>query len=122
MDSTRQQKFGRLIQKELGEIFQRDGKNYYGQNFVTITGVRVTPDLSVARVQVSIFKAPKPEEVMNMIRENSHEIRRELGKRIRNQARIIPALEFFLDDSLDYVDKMENIFKNINIPPAPDAE
>ncbi len=122
MDSTRQQKFGRLIQKELGEIFQREGKNYYGQNFVTITGVRVTPDLSVARVQVSIFKAAKPEEVMNMIRDNMHEIRRELGKRIRNQARIIPALEFFLDDSLDYVDKMENIFKNINIPPAPDAE
>ena len=122
MDSTRQQKFGRLIQKELGEIFQRDGKSFYGQNFVTITGVRVTPDLSVARVQISIFKASNPEEVMNMIRDNSHEIRRELGKRIRNQARIIPALEFFLDDSLDYVDKMENIFKNINIPPAPDAE
>lgn len=122
MDSTRQHKFGRLIQKELGEIFQRDGKSFYGQNFVTITGVRITPDLSVARVQVSIFKAPKPEEVMNMIRDNTHEIRRELGKRIRNQARIIPALEFFLDDSLDYVDKMENIFKNINIPPAPDAE
>ncbi len=122
MDSTRQQKFGRLIQKELGEIFQREGKNYYGQNFVTITGVRVTPDLSVARVQISIFKAAQPEEVMNMIRDNTHEIRRELGKRIRNQARIIPALEFFLDDSLDYVDKMENIFKNINIPPAPEAE
>ena len=122
MDSTRQQKFGRLIQKELGEIFQRDGKNYYGQNFVTITGVRVTPDLSVARVQISIFKAAQPEEVMNMIRDNTHEIRRELGKRIRNQARIIPALEFFLDDSLDYVDKMENIFKNINIPPAPEEE
>ena len=122
MDSTRQQKFGRLIQKELGEIFQREGKNYYGQNFVTITGVRVTPDLSVARVQISIFKAAQPEEVMNMIRDNTHEIRRELGKRIRNQARIIPALEFFLDDSLDYVDKMENIFKNINIPPAPEEE
>ena len=122
MDSTRQQKFGRLIQKELGEQFQREGKNYYGQNFVTITGVRVTPDLSVARVYISIFKAAKPEEVMNMIRTNSHEIRLQLGKRIRNQARIIPTLEFFLDDSLDYVDKMENIFKNIKIPPAPDAE
>lgn len=122
MDSTRQQKFGRLIQKELGELFQREGKSYYGSNFVTLTGVRVTPDLSVARVYISIFKAAKPEEVMNMIRDNSHEIRRELGKRIRNQARIIPSLEFFLDDSLDYVDKMENIFKNINIPPAPDAE
>ena len=122
MDSTRQQKFGRLIQKELGEQFQREGKSYYGQNFVTITGVRVTPDLSVARVYISIFKSPKPEDVMKLIRDSSHEIRRELGKRIRNQARIIPTLEFFLDDSLDYVDKMENIFKNINIPPAPDAE
>ncbi len=122
MDSTRQQKFGRLIQKELGEQFQREGKNYYGSNFVTITGVRVTPDLSVARVYLSIFKAKKPEEVMTMIRENSYEIRKELGKRIRNQARIIPTLDFFLDDSLDYVDKMETIFKKIHIPPAPEAE
>jgi len=122
MDSTRQQKFSRLIQKELGDLFQRDGKSFYGQNFVTITNVRVTPDLSIARVHVSIFKAAKPQDVMDMINKNSHKIRLKLGKRIHNQARIIPALQFFLDDSLDYVDKMEDVFKKIVIPPAPDKD
>ena len=122
MDSTRQQKFSRLIQKELGDLFQRDGKSFYGQNFVTITNVRVTPDLSIARVHVSIFKASKPLDVMDMINKNSHEIRLKLGKRIHNQARIIPSLQFFLDDSLDYVDKMEDVFKKIVIPPTPDKD
>lgn len=118
MDSTRQQKFSKLIHKELGDLFQREGKSFYGSNFVTITGVSVTPDLSVARVRVSVFKAAKPQEVMEMIRKNSHEIRHKLGNSIHNQARIIPSLEFFLDDSLDYVDKMDHIFKNLHIPPA----
>lgn len=117
MDTTRTLKFGKLIQKELSEIFTVEGKNYYGNNFVTITGVSVTPDLSVARVRVSIFKAPKPDAVMKMLRSHTNEIRRSLGNRIRNQARIIPSLEFFLDDSLDYVDKMDALFRNINIPP-----
>ena len=120
MDSTRQLKYSKLIQKELGEIFSVEGKNYYGNNFVTITSVTVTPDLSHARVRLSIFKAAKPEVVMKMIKSHAGEIRKALGSRIRNQARIIPSLEFFYDDSLDYVDKMESLFKNINIPPAED--
>lgn len=118
MDSTRQLKFSKLIQKELGTLFQREGKNFYGSNFVTITSVSVTPDLSVARVRLSLFKASKPQEVMDLIRKNSHEIRRKLGNSIHNQARIIPTLEFFLDDSLDYVERMDEIFKNLHIPPA----
>lgn len=118
MDSTRQLKFSKLIQKELSEIFTLDGKRYFGSQFVTITGVTVTPDLSIARVRVSIFKAAKPEEIIKSLRSHSNEIRKSLGGRIRNQARIIPNLEFFHDDSLDYVDKMEELFKKIKIPPA----
>ncbi len=121
MDTTRTLKYGKLIQKELGEIFTLEGKNWYGNHFVTITGVSVTPDLSLARVRVSIFKAPKPEQVIKQLRIHASEIRKSLGSRIRNQARIIPGLEFFLDDSLDYVEKMEGVFKNIQIPP-PDPE
>ena len=117
MDTTRTLKFGKLIQKELGEIFTLEGRNFYGNNFVTITGVSVTPDLSLARVRVSIFKAADPAAVMKTLKSHSAEIRKSLGNRIRNQARIIPNLEFFLDDSLDYVEKMDAIFRNINIPP-----
>ena len=122
MDSTRQLKFSKLIQKELSEIFIQEGKNYYGNQFVTITGVTITSDLSIARVRVSIFKAPKPAEIIKALKIHSNEIRKSLGNRIRNQARIIPSLEFFHDDSLDYVDKMEEIFKKINIPPADATE
>jgi ribosome-binding factor A len=120
MDSTRQLKYGKLIQKELGEIFTLEGKSWFNNHFVTITGVSVTPDLSLARVRVSIFKAAKPEAIIKSLRIHAPEIRKHLGIRIRNQARIIPNLEFFLDDSLDYVDKMESIFKNIVIPPTED--
>ena len=121
MDSTRQLKFSKLIQKELGEIFALDGKNYYGSNFVTITGVTVTPDLSIARVRVSIFKATRPLDVIKSLKSHSSEIRKSLGNRIRNQARIIPNLEFFHDDSLDYVDKMDELFRKIHIPAEPNG-
>jgi ribosome-binding factor A len=118
MDTTRTLKYGKLIQKELSEIFTLEGKNWYGNNFVTITGVTVTPDLSIARVRISVFKAQKPQDVLKSLKLHTSDIRRSLGSRIRNQARIIPSLEFFIDDSLDYVEKMDNIFRNINIPPA----
>lgn len=122
MDSVRQQKYAKLIQKELGDLFLREGRNWYGSHFVTVTGARITPDLALVRVQVSIFKAPKPADVMKSLSKAKHEIRRELGKRIGKQARIIPELEFYLDDTLDYVEKIDNIFKNLHIPPAPEGE
>ena len=109
MDSVRQQKYAKLIQKELGEIFQREGRNWYGNHFVTVTGVKVTPDLSLARVRISLFKAPKPAEVIKSLKTNMNEIRHHLGLRIGKQARIIPNLEFFHDDTLDYVEKMEKL-------------
>ncbi len=120
MDSVRQQKYAKLIQKELGELFQREGRNWYGPHFVTVTGVKITPDLGLARVHLSVFKAPKPLEILKNLRKHKTEVRLQLGRRIGKQARIIPELEFFIDDSLDYAEKMDAIFKNLHIPPAPE--
>jgi ribosome-binding factor A len=117
MDSVRQQKYARLIQKELGEIFQREGRNWFGQHFITITSARVTPDLGLARIQLSMFKVAEPKLILKQLSIHKNEIRKALGLRIGKQARIIPELEFFHDDSLDYVEKIEKIFKNLNIPP-----
>jgi ribosome-binding factor A len=121
MDTTRQLKYARLIQKELGDIFQKDGKSFYGSAFVTLTMVRVTPDLSIARAYVSVFKDNK-EEILRKLESHKSEIRKRLGDRIRNQARIIPDLEFFIDDSLDYAEKMDKIMRDIHIPPASEQD
>lgn len=122
MDSVRQQKYAKLIQKELGDLFQKEGRNWYGPHFVTITGAKVTPDLGLARVYLSVFKAPKPNEILKALGKHHAEIRLALGKRIGKQARIVPDLEFFIDDSLDYVEKMEGIFKNLHIPPTEEQD
>lgn len=118
MDSTRQLKYARLIQKEISDIFQKEGKDFYGSAFVTVTGAKVTPDLSIARIYLSVFKN-QGEQVIEQLTLHAREIRRKLGSKIRNQARIIPELEFFLDDSLDYAEKMDKIMKGIVIPPDP---
>jgi ribosome-binding factor A len=121
MDSTRQQKYNRLFQKEMGELFQREGYNFFGKAFVTITNVQVSPDLGIAKFYLSIFGVPDSKAVMAMIDKKNKEIRKLFGNQIRHQARIVPELKFFLDDSLDYVDKMENLFKDIGpIKPAED--
>jgi ribosome-binding factor A len=111
MDSTRQQKFSRLIQKEIGDQFQKDGYNYYGKAFVTVMGAKVSPDLGVAKIYISVFGVKDTKEVLTMIEKHTKEIRRKLGESIRHQARIIPELKFFIDDSLDYVDKIEKLLK-----------
>lgn len=114
MDSTRQQKIGRMMQKEISELFQLEGKNYYGNAFVTVTGVRVTADLGVAYVRLSLFKEKEPDKIIESMNLHMHDIRRKLGNRIRNQVRHIPELKFFNDSSLDYVDHMEKIFREIH--------
>ncbi len=121
MDSTRQLKYSKLIQKEISDIFQKEGKSYYGSAFVTVTGTKVTPDLSIVRIYISVFKT-SGEEVIKNLYTHSREIRRKLGERIRNQARIIPELEFFIDDSLDYAEKIDKIMKDIVIPPEEKSE
>ncbi len=116
MDSTRQLKYNRLFQKELGELFQREGYNYYGKAFVTITNVRVSPDLGIAKVYLSIFGVPDSNAVLASIEKHYKEIRREFGSQIRHQARIVPELKFFIDDSLNYVEKIEKLLKDAKPP------
>jgi ribosome-binding factor A len=111
MDSTRQLKVSRLIQKELGEIFQRETRMLFGAALITVTQVRVSPDLSVAKVYVSLFNVPDTKVLLKQIQENTKEIRMKLSERIKKQVRIIPNLVFFQDDSLDYAMRIDELLK-----------
>ena len=110
-ESTRQQKVARQLQKDLSEIFQQQGMYAYDGAMVSVTGVRVSPDLSFAKVFVSIFPSSKTENVMKIINQNVKSIRLEIGKRVKNQLRIVPEIAFNIDDSLDYVERIENLLK-----------
>ena len=123
MSSTvRQQKFSRLIQKELSDIFQRDQRGLLGNSFITIVDVRVSPDLSVAKVYISMMLAPDKKAVLEKLDLHKKEIRKALGDRIRNQARIIPELAFFIDEVEEKAQRMDEILKNLQIPPADPAD
>jgi ribosome-binding factor A len=110
MESTRQNKISRLIQKEMGELLQQSAQLFPGA-MITVTRVNVTPDLSLARVNVSIFATDNKESVLKSLDKHSRELRFLLGKRIHNQVRIIPELQFFIDDTLDYLEKIDNLLK-----------
>ena len=111
MESTRQNKVARLLQKDIGEILQRSRIDLPSGVMITVTKVRVTPDLKIARVYLSLFPTNKPDEIMHEINTQNKQIRYLLGKRIRHQLKEVPELEFFIDDSLDYIDKLDNILK-----------
>jgi len=111
MDTTRQNKISRLIQKEISEIMQSEFRNAFGNALITITGVRVTSDLGIARIQLSVFGTKEKETVVKNMNEGSKEIRRHLGNRLKNQLRIIPNIQFFLDDSLDQMEHIEKLLK-----------
>lgn len=110
MKEDRLNKVARLVQKDLSEIFQQQTRMMHGV-MVSVTTVRVSPDLSVCRVYLSIFPSEKGEELLKNINENQKSIRYELGKRERYQLRIIPELRFFIDDSLDYIDNIDKLLK-----------
>ena len=110
MDSTRQLKISRLIQKELSEMFVQQTKLTKGL-LVTVSAVRVSPDLSIASAYLSIFPSEKGEETIKNINGNVKIIRYDLGQRVRHQLRIIPELRFFLDTSLDYLEHIDELLK-----------
>ena len=110
METTRQNKIARLIQKELGEMFLLQTKAMHGV-LVSVSGVRISPDVSYARVYLSVFPSERAEEIVNNINGNVKSIRYELGTRVRHQLRIIPELKFFVDDSLDYAEKIDRLLK-----------
>lgn len=113
MESTRQQKINKLLQKELGDIFLLDAKNVPGI-IISVSEVRVSPDLGFAKVFISVFPSAKGAELIKNIQANAKAVRFELGKRIGKQVRIIPELAFHLDSSLDYVENIDNLLNNDN--------
>ncbi len=110
MESTRQSKIARLIQKELSEIFRLQTAKLGGV-IVSVSAVRVSPDLSVARAYLSIFPSEKGEQILENINRNAKSVRYELAQRVRYQLRKTPELTFFIDDSLDYIEHIDSLLK-----------
>jgi ribosome-binding factor A len=121
MESKRQQKHAKLLQKELGDIFQKEAKHLIGRAMVTITRVLVSPDLGFAKIYLSFLLAD-PKTVFELVEEHKKDIRHALAKRIGKSVRIIPELAFFPDDSASYAQHMDKVISDLNIPPAPEEE
>ena len=124
MQTTRQNKISRLIQQDMGDIFLREMKPVLGNSLITVTGVRITPDLSIARIHVSIMpigtipsrdgsepQSATKQGIIDAILTHASDLRRRLGLREGKQLRIIPQLEFYLDDSLDYIENIEQLLR-----------
>jgi ribosome-binding factor A len=111
METTRQQKIARLIQKEIANKILTDGMSHYRGAMITVTKVHVTKDLSLARIYTSIFTPGNKQEVLDNLTTRIREFRFMLGNQLKHQLRIIPELEFFLDDSLDYIDNINRLLK-----------
>lgn len=121
-ESKRQRQVGQLIEEEMASIFQKEGINMVKGGMVSISKVSVTPDLLEARIYLSLFKIEHPDVLLEEIKAKTGELRKELGNRLRHHLRRIPDLQFFLDDTLDYVFKMEELFKKINEEKGPGAK
>ncbi|SMO71331.1 ribosome-binding factor A [Saccharicrinis carchari] len=112
MDSTRQKKIARLLQRELSEIFMREARHWTLGAMVSVSKVRISPDLALAKAYISIFPSDKKEKVYTEINNNVSGMRRFLGLRVGKQMRIVPNLQFFIDDSLDYIDNIDRLLKD----------
>lgn len=111
MESLRQQKVNKLLAKELAEIFRSESRSLFGGGFITVTTVRVSPDLSSAKIYLSIMGNKDKKEVFKLIESQNNIIRKKLGLIIGKQLRIVPELMFFIDDSLDYAMKIDALLK-----------
>ncbi len=111
METTRQQKVSKQIQRDIAEILQRDLSEILKGILTTVTIVRISPDLSYAKIYISIFPFDRNEQVLQLLKENNWRIRKALGSRTRNQLRIVPEIEFFLDDSLEYIESIDRALK-----------
>lgn len=112
-ESKRQKQVARLIEEEMNIIFQKEGLGMVQGGMVSISKVQVTPDLLEARIYLSFFKIEAPEALLQLFKEKTGELRGQLGNKLRHQLRRIPELQFFIDDTLDYVFKMEALFRQI---------
>ena len=111
METTRQNKISRLIQKDMAEILQREGKDLFHGIMISVTKVRVTSDLSIARIYISIFPSDKGEAILLEIKRLNSKLRGLLGQKVGKQLRIVPQLDFHIDDSLDYIDNIDRLLK-----------
>ena len=111
VQTTRQQKIARQIQRDIAEILQKECRGIGAGAMITVTTVRVSPDFAYAKIYFSIFPFDRSEQVMKSLNDNNWFLRRELGKRIRNQLKVVPELQFFLDDSLEYIENIDSLLK-----------
>lgn len=113
LEGKRQKQVAAVLEKELNDIFQKLGLSMLNGGMVSIASVKITPDLYEARVYLSFFKVTDAGATLKIIEERAWEIKKELTARVRNQLRSMPVLHFYIDDTLEYVDKIENLFKEI---------
>ena len=111
METTRQNKISRLIQKDMADILQKEGKDLFSGILISVTNVRVSPDLSVARVYLSIFPSEKAQATLLEVKKHTSKLRGLLGLKVGKQLRIVPQLDFHIDDSLDYIDNIDRLLK-----------
>ena len=109
--STRQQKVSRELQRYLAELLRSKGMAYFGGAMVTVSEVRISPDLSIAKVYVSVFPSNRQEEVMKQLEDEKKHLRGELGHMVSKQLRIVPDLDFYLDTTLDYAEHIDELLK-----------
>jgi|ERR1017187_7631038 ribosome-binding factor A len=120
-EGKRQKQVSALLSEELNKIFQKLGLNMIQGGMVSISSVKITPDLFEARIYLSFYQIANPKDALKLIEDRAWEIKRDLVSSIRNQLRSMPQLSFYIDDSLDYVDKMENLFRELH-EGKPDTE
>ena len=111
MESTRQKKVARLVLKELSRIFNIESNNILGSIMVSITAVRISPDLGYANIYLSVFPVTDPEDALEKIKKNRSLLRKKLGIAVRNQLRVVPELNFYIDDSAEYAEQIDKLLK-----------
>ena len=111
METTRQQKIAKQIQKDVAEIFQKEGAAVVRGSLVTVTAVRVSPDFGYAKIYVSVFPFDRSTAVMAVLDKQNWLLRRSLGQRVHNQLKTVPEIQFFLDDSLEYIDNIDQLLR-----------
>ena len=112
MESTRLKKISRLLQRELSDIFQREARTLFHGKMITVTVVRVSPDLGIAKVYLSFFPLKEDDDPIAIVNEHAWNIKSELSSRVKHQLRKLPELHYYLDDSLDYIDNINRLLKS----------
>lgn len=121
-NSTRQQKFSKLILRDLSVLFQRDKWGIFNQQMVSIADVNISPDLSVAKVYLSMMLVKDKDAILDRINQHKSEIRRDLGNKIGKQVRIVPDLVFYIDEVEERASRIDQIIDSLDIPPAPESD